>query len=119
DTGRLHLAGPGPGRTRPGPARGVDRPARRPRHRRGPLPQRTRRPAGVRPRCARRRGRQCDHLAAVADSAPARRERAPPAVNRRSRRLLATTLTLDNAIAAPATIGLSRPAAATGIARTL
>src|SRR5690606_33100094 len=38
--------------------------------------------------------------------------------NRRSRRLLVTTNTLDTAIAAPASIGLSSPAAATGIADT-
>ncbi len=38
---------------------------------------------------------------------------------RRSRRLLVTTKTLEKAIAAPASIGLSRPAAASGIAATL
>jgi hypothetical protein len=37
----------------------------------------------------------------------------------RSRRLLPTTKTLENAIAAPANIGLSRPRAASGIAATL
>ena len=40
-------------------------------------------------------------------------------VKRRSRRLLATTKTEENAIAAPAIIGLSRPAAARGTAATL
>src|SRR5699024_11434038 len=39
--------------------------------------------------------------------------------NRRSRRLLVTTNTEENAIAAPASIGLSSPAAATGMAATL
>ncbi len=38
---------------------------------------------------------------------------------RRSRRLLVTTKTEEKAIAAPAIIGLSRPAAASGIAATL
>lgn len=38
---------------------------------------------------------------------------------RRSLRLLLTTKTLENAIAAPAIIGLSRPAAASGRAATL
>ena len=38
---------------------------------------------------------------------------------RRSRRLLVTTKTEENAIAAPAIIGLSRPAAASGRAATL
>ena len=38
---------------------------------------------------------------------------------RRRRRLLVTTNTLENAIAAPASIGLSRPAAASGRAATL
>ena len=37
----------------------------------------------------------------------------------RSRRLLVTTKTLENAIAAPASIGLSRPVAARGRAATL
>lgn len=41
------------------------------------------------------------------------------AENRRSRKLLVTTNTDENAIAAPASIGLSRPAAASGIAATL
>ena len=41
------------------------------------------------------------------------------ALNPRSRRLLVTTNTLDNAMAAPAIIGFSRPAAAIGIAATL
>ena len=41
------------------------------------------------------------------------------ALNRRSRRLLLTTKTDENAIAAPAIIGLSNPAAASGIAATL
>jgi FtsP/CotA-like multicopper oxidase with cupredoxin domain len=41
------------------------------------------------------------------------------AVNRRSRRLLLTTNTEDSAMAAPAIIGLSRPAAAKGRAATL
>ena len=39
--------------------------------------------------------------------------------NPRRRRLLPTTNTEENAIAAPASIGLSRPAAASGIAATL
>src|SRR5690606_538465 len=39
--------------------------------------------------------------------------------NRRSRRLLLTTNTLDSAMAAPASIGLSCPVAATGRAATL
>lgn len=39
--------------------------------------------------------------------------------NVRSRRLLDSTNTLDNAIAAPAIIGLSRPAAASGTAAML
>lgn len=39
--------------------------------------------------------------------------------NVRSRRLFDTTKTLDSAIAAPASIGLSRPSAASGIAATL
>src|SRR5699024_6780597 len=39
--------------------------------------------------------------------------------NRRRRRLLPTTNTEENAIAAPAIIGLSSPAAASGIAATL
>jgi hypothetical protein len=39
--------------------------------------------------------------------------------NRRSRRLLVTTKTLENAMAAPAIMGLSSPAAATGRAATL
>jgi hypothetical protein len=38
---------------------------------------------------------------------------------RRSRRLFVTTKTLEKAIAAPATSGLSTPAAASGIAATL
>ena len=38
---------------------------------------------------------------------------------RRSRRLLLTTKTEENAIAAPAIIGLSRPSAASGSAATL
>ena len=38
---------------------------------------------------------------------------------RRRRRLLVTTNTLENAIAAPASIGLSSPAAASGRAATL
>ena len=38
---------------------------------------------------------------------------------RRSRRLFVTTKTLENAIAAAATIGFSRPATASGIAATL
>ena len=37
----------------------------------------------------------------------------------RSRRLLLTTKTLEKAIAAPASIGLSRPSAASGMAATL
>ena len=40
-------------------------------------------------------------------------------LNRRRRRLLLTTKTELNAIAAPASIGLSRPAMASGIAATL
>src|SRR5215212_7284701 len=40
-------------------------------------------------------------------------------LKRRSRRLLVTTNTLENAIAAAAMIGLSSPAAASGIAATL
>ncbi|MBB6553610.1 hypothetical protein HD593_008405 [Nonomuraea rubra] len=40
-------------------------------------------------------------------------------LNRRRRRLLLTTNTLENAIAAPAIIGLSRPSAASGRAATL
>ena len=40
-------------------------------------------------------------------------------LNRRSRRLLLTTNTDENAIAAPASIGLSSPAAARGRAATL
>lgn len=40
-------------------------------------------------------------------------------LNRRNRRLLLTTNTLENAIAAPASIGLRRPAAASGIAAAL
>ena len=46
---------------------------------------------------------------------------APPLVDlkRRRRRLLETTKTLENAIARPASIGLSRPAAARGSAATL
>src|SRR4051812_44302760 len=40
-------------------------------------------------------------------------------VNVRSRKLLPTTKTLENAMAAPASIGLSRPDAASGIAATL
>ena len=39
--------------------------------------------------------------------------------NERSRRLLVTTNTDDRAIAAPATIGLSSPAIASGSAATL
>ena len=42
-----------------------------------------------------------------------------PAPNERSRRLLPTTKTLEKAIAAPASMGLSRPSAASGIAATL
>ena len=38
---------------------------------------------------------------------------------RRSRRLLATTATLEKAMAAPAIIGLSSPAAASGMAARL
>src|SRR3954454_23496028 len=41
------------------------------------------------------------------------------APNRRSRSALATTLTLENAIAAEAITGFSRPAAASGMAATL
>jgi hypothetical protein len=44
---------------------------------------------------------------------------APVAPKRRSRSELATTLTLDNAMAAPAMTGLSNPAAASGIAAVL
>ena len=44
--------------------------------------------------------------------------RAQP-LKRRRRRALATTLTLESAIAAPAMTGLSRPTAASGIAATL
>jgi hypothetical protein len=44
---------------------------------------------------------------------------APLAPKRRSRSELATTLTLDNAMAAPATTGLSSPAAASGMAAVL
>lgn len=40
-------------------------------------------------------------------------------VKERNRRLLLTTNTLENAIAAPASIGLSRPKAANGSAATL
>ena len=40
-------------------------------------------------------------------------------VKARSRRLLLTTNTLDNAMAAPASMGLSSPSAASGIAATL
>jgi hypothetical protein len=40
-------------------------------------------------------------------------------VKERSRRLLPTTNTLEKAIAAPASIGLSRPSATSGIAATL
>ena len=40
-------------------------------------------------------------------------------VNPRRRRLLPTTKTLENAIAAPASMGLSMPSAATGIAAVL
>ncbi|SCL18056.1 hypothetical protein GA0070624_1441 [Micromonospora rhizosphaerae] len=43
----------------------------------------------------------------------------PTGRKRRSRRLLATTKTDEKAIAAPAIIGLSRPAAASGRAATL
>jgi hypothetical protein len=43
----------------------------------------------------------------------------PERPKRRRRSELATTLTLDNAMAAPATIGLNRPRAASGIAATL
>lgn len=39
--------------------------------------------------------------------------------NRRNRRLFATTNTLDSAMAAPASMGLSSPRAATGMAATL
>jgi hypothetical protein len=39
--------------------------------------------------------------------------------NLRSRRLFVTTKTLENAIAAPATIGSRRPVAASGRAATL
>ncbi len=39
--------------------------------------------------------------------------------NRRSRKLFITTNTLEPAMAAPATTGLSRPAAASGMAATL
>ena len=46
-------------------------------------------------------------------------ETASWAWNRRRRRLLVTTKTLDSAIAAPASIGLSSPAAASGRAATL
>ena len=44
---------------------------------------------------------------------------AAPAAKRRSRKLLDTTKTELNAIAAPAIMGLSSPAAASGIAATL
>jgi MFS family permease len=47
------------------------------------------------------------------------RPAAVPPLNRRSRRLLATTKTLENAMAAPAMTGLSRPSAASGSAATL
>ena len=43
----------------------------------------------------------------------------PPQRKLRSRRLLVTTRTLEAAIAAPAIIGVSRPAAASGMAATL
>ena len=46
-------------------------------------------------------------------------DQAAVARNRRSRRLLVTTNTDENAIAAPAIIGVSRPDAASGIAATL
>ena len=48
-----------------------------------------------------------------------RMDQAAVARNRRSRRLLVTTNTDENAIAAPAIIGVSRPDAASGIAATL
>ena len=45
--------------------------------------------------------------------------RSGPHLKARSRRLLVTTNTDENAIAAPAIIGFSRPAAASGSAATL
>jgi hypothetical protein len=52
---------------------------------------------------------------------PPRPKRAPwgQRPKRRSRSELVTTLTLENAIAAPAIIGLSSPSAATGMAAVL
>ena len=47
------------------------------------------------------------------------RARWPYQRNRRNRRLLLTTNTLENAIAAPATMGDNRPVIASGIAATL
>jgi hypothetical protein len=49
----------------------------------------------------------------------ARRPASAAGWKRRRRRLLVTTKTLENAIAAPASIGLSRPAAAIGSAAPL
>src|SRR5690606_19867376 len=75
--------------------------------------------------------RECRRLADVVQSAGARlgqlrsflragHDQCPPwscavGAQRRSRLALSTTLTLENAIAAPATIGSSRPAAASGM----
>ena len=56
-----------------------------------------------------------ERLVAVVEQEP--RHHRPP--NRRSRSALATTLTLENAIAADAITGLSRPIAASGSAATL
>jgi len=60
-----------------------------------------------------------DLTASIPSAAP-RPPRLPGQRAKRHRRSeLVTTLTLDNAIAAPATIGLSRPTAASGIAAVL
>lgn len=60
--------------------------------------------------------RSCPARSAGQDLAPSS---SAQAAKRRSRRLLVTTQTEEKAIAAPATIGFSRPAAASGTAATL
>ncbi len=57
--------------------------------------------------------------AASAMRLDSRRLRLAQRAKRRSRRLFVTTNTLENAIAAPAITGLSRPTAASGMAATL
>ena len=80
-----------------------------------------RHPSGRRWPCDRRHGADRGERSLQASAAvqPFFSERLGPALKRRRRRLLVTTKTLENAMAAPAMSGLSRPAAASGRAATL